>query len=93
MAVNGECCTLTSRYCDFFLLISKIGDADNLKALSLPDLFLSIDALVRHRRIDTGYSSPFHTISSIHFSQERKYKRAASEDAWLNVKHDILFQV
>eukprot|EP01032_Pedospumella_encystans_P016172 gene16172-18459_t len=69
MVVDGKCCTLTSRYCDFFLLISKIVHVDNLKAFSLPDLFLSIDAL------------------------ESKYKPAASEDAWLNAKHDILFQM
>eukprot|EP01032_Pedospumella_encystans_P016193 gene16193-18483_t len=50
-------------------LCRRICDADNVKAFSLPDLFLSIDAL------------------------ERKYKRAASEDAWFNVKHDILFQI
>ena len=49
MVVDEKCCTLTSRYCDFYLLISKIVDADNVKAFSLPDLFISIDALVHHR--------------------------------------------
>lgn len=48
MVVDGKCCTLTSRYCDFFLLMAKIVDADNVKAFSLQDLFLSIDALVHH---------------------------------------------
>eukprot|EP01032_Pedospumella_encystans_P023185 gene23185-26249_t len=32
-------------------------------------------------------------MTSVHFCQELKYKNAASEDGWLNVKLDILFQI
>eukprot|EP01032_Pedospumella_encystans_P025055 gene25055-28324_t len=69
MIADEECSILISRYADFFSLVLNIVNADNWRAFTLQDLFLSVD------------------------SMERKYKRATSEDAWLNVKHDILFQM
>ena len=45
---DGKCRTLSSRYCDFYSLISRIVNADNWKDFSLQDLFQAIGALVRH---------------------------------------------
>eukprot|EP01032_Pedospumella_encystans_P017399 gene17399-19826_t len=69
MIADEECFILINRYADFFSLVSNIVNADNWRAFTLQDLFLSVD------------------------SMKRKYQCAASEDAWLNVKHDILFQM
>ena len=48
IVADGKYCSLTSRYCDFYSLISRIEKAQYWKDFSLQDLFQAIDALVRH---------------------------------------------
>ena len=69
IVAEGKCSTLTSRYCDFFSLISRIEKAENWKDFSLQDLLSSVKSLVQHIVDTDKINCLIYNIPSAHFCQ------------------------